>query len=198
MCLASSYNFGFHQQSGCHEDAEGCSHRSDQSCLQNVMNFKEIGVIKDHFSLKSTAGMKVKLITCHWNRHLQRSVTSTEASRLIYLFSFSRVCVNNLRCCFQRRRRREEGKQNEDAKSCVTRAAIHQRHSHSRLLRFRGVGHEMKTYGKSHLCCGDRTQEMWDCCRDSAAGTKPWKKSFCCSHQVTFHSSREAESTELS
>lgn len=107
--------------------------------------------------------MKVKPIMCHWNSHLQRSVTSTETSQLIYLFSPPRLC-------------KSWGEAKQDAKSCVTRAAIHQLHSHSRRLRFRGVGHEMKTYGKSHLCCGDRTEEMRDCCRASVEGTKPWKK----------------------
>lgn len=141
------------------------------------MNFKEFGVIKDHFSLKSTAGMKVKLIICHWDSHLQRSVTSTEASQLIYLFFPPRVCVNP-RCCFQRLRRRE-GRQNE----MLSHAWPGLQSISSTLIHVGSVSVELDTKWRrmGNLTCAAETERRR--CEFAAELLSPVQnpeKSFCC------------------
>lgn len=134
--------------------------------FKKSMNFKEFGVIKDHFYESEAHHVSLE--------QSPPKICDLDRNESAHLPFFPpRLCKSSLLFPATPPSR---GEAKRDAKSCVTRAAIHQLHSHSRRLRFRGVGHEMKTYGKSHLCCGDRTEEMRDCCRASVEGTKPWKK----------------------
>lgn len=76
----------------------------------------------------------------------RKAVTSTEI-----VSSFTFLCLCKSCCCSSVS---TSGGSKQDVKSCVTRGAIHQLHSGSLLPAFCGVGHKMKTYGKSHLYCG--------------------------------------------